>query len=901
MTAARTAGRGLLVFVTIAVVAGGALSTSLLPAARAQAPSGTLAGPCPALARPFNRWTRLATPRGIALTHVASFAQAPCTFIGVTEGAGVYRATDAKTWSPAVELDGLGEVGGVTSEEMPAGTAFVFGTPEVGLPGADAGSLVATGLYVTRDFGSTFQAVPDLTGYSVSAVAAAPSDPQVMYAAASPVAKAAPLVLKSDDFGRTWIPMPGSLPVRATRLAVDARLTGVVWANSSLDGTTPSGGLWRSSDGGLTFTRVRDDTVVDFDTAPIAGGGSRADMATAAGLVRTRDAGDTFRTVTDAPVAAVTHERFAPDALMAVVGDVARRSTSAGRTFKATQGLPSLAGCTVTDMTRNEEFPSHFLLSLAECTAAGHYLYRSDGRDLLNVRDIGGDVEYDFVSLARLPRSEMRILREIDLPVGDSDSSSGSLAFDGEMLYYTNNLDPHLIHVSTTTGEHVRTIELDGRFDVRTLTYDPHLEVLWALVNEGGDFFNAIGSMYQIDPLTGATEKIFRTPLDDAETTLSMDPTERVFRSYQHHGYDVYEISTAGQVVHECTIPAFPVDPNVSTNPDRGHPESTAPGFASGLAVGGGRMYLQLEDDRTIYHVSKDCEILAVMEHRRFAESRGGPSSLENDQMACDTVTFGEPAIWIRDAAPNNAVAYAVPNGYCPLASKLTMTPEQITARPGEEARACALLLGDGPSGTVMPVGGAELTFFAADIPVAAGVTDDEGFACVSFRAPGGVSKTVPLEAVFFGTIAFRPASGTGTLETFLPPFREPPKVVIPPPPLQPPQVVLVLPPPPPLPQVPAAGSAQAPQPQQQPQGQAQQQPQFQAQAGLVRQQQQQTQLALAFSDSEETRQLAEEYAMSERRDRNVRLSLQGAASLVVIAFGWCMTRGSLAFRRVRR
>lgn len=897
---ARTAGGRLLVFVTSVLVAAQALSTGLLAAANAQPPTGNLTGPCPALERPFNRWTRLSTPRGVALEHVASFGQAPCTFIGVTERAGVYRATDARTWSPAVELDGLGEVAGIVSEEMPAGTAFVFGTPETGLPGSDAAGLAAGGLYVTRDFGSTFQAVPDLTGYSVSAVAAAPSDPQVMYAAASPVAKGLPLVLKSDDFGRTWLPLPGSLPVRATLLAVDARLPSVVWANSSLDGTTPSGGLWRSSDGGLTFTRVRDDTVVDFDTAPISGGGGRADMATAAGLVRTRDAGETFRTVTDAPVAAVTHERFAPDALMAVVRDAAVRSTTAGRAFKPTQGAPNVAGCTVTDMTRNEEFPSHFLLSLADCAAAGHYLYRSDGRDLLNVDDLGGDVEDDFVSLTRLPRTEMRILDEIDLPV-NGDGSSGSLGFDGEMLYYTNNDDPHLIQVSTTTGEHVRTIELDGRFDVRTLTYDPHLEVMWALVNEGGPMFDTIAAMYQIDPETGATKRMFQTPLD-GETTLSMDPTEQVFRSYRHHGYDVYEISTTGQIVDECTVPAFPVDPNVSTNPERGHPESTAPGFATGLAVGGGRMYLQLEDDRTVWHVSKDCEILAVMEHRKFAESRGGPSGLENDQMACDTVTFGEPAIWIRDAAPNNAVAYAVPDGYCPLDSKLTMTPERITAGPGEETRACALLLGDGPSGTFMPVGGAELTFFSADVPVATRVTDEEGFACVSFTAPGGASREVPLEVAFFGTLAFRPASGTGTLEIFLPPFRQPPKVVIPPPPPPPqPQLALVFPPPPPLPQVPATGGAQAPQPQQQPQAQAQQQPQFQAQAGLARQQQQQTQLALAFSDSQETRQLAEEYAMSERRDRNARLSLQGAAGLVVLAFGWCMTRGSLAFRRVRR
>ena len=32
-----------------------------------------------------------------------------------------------------------------------------------------------------------------------------------------------------------------------------------------------------------------------------------------------------------------------------------------------------------------------------------------------------------------------------------------------------------------------------------------------------------------------------------------------------------------------------------------------------------------------------------------------------------------------------------------------------------------------------------------------------------------------------------------------------------------------------------------------------------------------------------------------------MRLSLQGAAAALALAFAWCATRGSLAYRRVRR
>ena len=888
------------VFVTAVIVVAQAL-TAALPSARAQGASGPLTAPCPALGGAFNRWTRLATPARPDLARVASFAQSPCTFVGATSDGAVYRSTDARSWSPAVDLDDLEQVAGVVTEEMPVGTAFVFGAPRNPLLGGDGAGLRPSGLYVTRDFGVTFQAVPDLAGYAVTAVAASPSDSQVLYAAASPVRGAPlPLALKSSDFGRTWLPLPGSLPVRPTQLAVDARLPDVVWANSTVDGATPSSGVWRSLDGGLTFSRVRDDVVVDFDASPVPGGGSRIDMATAAGLVRTRDSGTTFRTVTPDPVAAVTHERFAPDALMAVVGSRAVRSVTAGRTFKASPGLSRLDGCTVVDLTRNEEFPSHFLLSLEGCAAAGHYLYRSDGRDLVGVEDLGGEVDGEVLPrLDRLPRTEMRVLREINLPVDGQFPSSGSLAFDGEMLYYTNNDTSHQIQVATTTGDHVRTLTVDKALDVRSLTWDPRLEKLWALVSEGGQFFDAIIYMYQVDPLTGAARRMFPTPIEDPQTSISMDPTEGVFRSYLHHGYEVYEISTDGKIIDSCEVPGSPIDPNVSTNPDRNHAENPAPGFATGLAVGGGRMYLQLEDDRTIYHVSKDCELLAVFEHRRFSESFGGPTGLENDQMACDTVTFGQPAIWIRDAAPNNAVAYAVPNGYCPLDSKVTMTPAQVTAKAGDTARACALLLGDGPSNTVLPVGGAEITFFAGDVPVASGVTDGKGFACASFPAPGGAARSLPMEAVFYGTISFRPSTGAGVLDTFVPMTPEP-KVPLPPPPPPEPQLVIVPPLPPPLPPAPSVGGAQAPQPQQQPQPQPQQQPQAQAQAGLARQQQEQTQLAFAFS-ADESPLLNEEYAMSERRDRNLRLSFQGAAALVVLAFGWCMTRTSLAYRKVRR
>jgi len=171
--------------------------------------------------------------------------------------------------------------------------------------------------------------LPEKVSDSIESVAIAPSDPNIVYAAAGAYTKddQNPIIngtlLKSSDRGNTWqvlnlkLPMGGNEPWRwaGERLAVDPNNSNVVYFGSRLNG------LWRSSDGGKQWSQVDTSmvplgeshpetdrgagvTYVVFDPSSGTVDGKTKVIYTGVsgkGIYRTTDAGTTWQLLTQGP------------------------------------------------------------------------------------------------------------------------------------------------------------------------------------------------------------------------------------------------------------------------------------------------------------------------------------------------------------------------------------------------------------------------------------------------------------------------------------------------------------------------------------------------------------------------------------------------------------------------
>jgi hypothetical protein len=228
------------------------------------------------------------------------------------------------------------------------------------------------------------------------------------------------------------------------------------------------------------------------------------------------------------------------------------------------------------------------------------------------------------------------------------------------------------------------------------------------------------------------------------------------------------------------------------------------------VGTGDGFVYVETEDDSTVVRVDRSCHVLAAFVHEQFSEAPA-----ENDALACDTNTFDEPAVWLRDAVHGRVVAYAVESGYCALPSAVSVTaPRSVST--GGSGRVCATLRSRAKG---EPLPGLPVDLLVAGRGIGSPVTDAQGRACTdyvpfSFEAGSGAATSEarqPVLAAFLGTPAYRPASARASLvvnRVVQPPPRPVPPALEgmpapvaavaappPPPPVQPPQ------PPPPAPQ----------------------------------------------------------------------------------------------------
>jgi photosystem II stability/assembly factor-like uncharacterized protein len=175
-------------------------------------------------------------------------------------GRGAWRSTDGgRTWK-TIGLRNAGQIGRIVVHPADADVAFaaVLGRP--------FGRSADRGIYRTRDGGTTWQKVlflNDSTG--ASDIAMDPRNPRILYAAMWR-AERKPWTLisgsaeggiwRSRDGGDTWTKLGGGLPTGLTGkigVTVSRANPDRLWAIIEAE---PAGGVYRSDDGGTTWSRT---------------------------------------------------------------------------------------------------------------------------------------------------------------------------------------------------------------------------------------------------------------------------------------------------------------------------------------------------------------------------------------------------------------------------------------------------------------------------------------------------------------------------------------------------------------------------------------------------------------------------------------------------------------------
>ncbi len=266
-----TMSRSLTVLLTaifLCVAANGARSGAEdLPGAKASAaaspsPSPTPSpGPMDALA-----WRGIgpAIAGGRLATIVGSDKDPSLVYLG-TAGGGVWKSTTATSrWRPVFDKQGVGSIGAIALNPNDPKDVWV-GTGESN-PRNDVS--YGDGMYRSLDAGKTWQHIGLENTYAISKIALDPRDPNVAVVAAlgSPFQDSSDRgIYRTADGGKTWTKTlalgPSSGGADLDRSAKDPNvLFAAMWqfhrSSWHLDSGGPADGLFKSTDGGLTWKRI---------------------------------------------------------------------------------------------------------------------------------------------------------------------------------------------------------------------------------------------------------------------------------------------------------------------------------------------------------------------------------------------------------------------------------------------------------------------------------------------------------------------------------------------------------------------------------------------------------------------------------------------------------------------
>jgi len=740
-------------------------------------------------------WHRVPVPDGTSL-----FAQDDTDTCVQYAGqaAGLLRSQDGgRRW----ELVRPGAVTALWTETLGHGSVLVS---------------TGTGMALSTDFGKTWR-TPAGVPPTDAITAASRLGPEIVLATGAAAPR--PSLFSSADSGSTFAPLPASATLGATRVTLagnGAVGRPVIWAGGP-------GGLSVSLDGGVAFLPRGSDPIQDVNGGTALDGSRVMMAATRSGLLMSADDGLTItRVEATTSYDAVRLETARPDVALALGPDAERFSSSGRRVQRKLAGYP--ASCATPRLTRAADEPGSYL---AGCADHSWWRFRSSGVDLTVLPPPSATTPVPLPVIPGAANLTVLARRPLSAGIGTSD---GSLTFDGTDLYWIDTGEVTIHRMRAATGAPLPDLFVKELPESPTgLSYDPVRDVLYATTARG---------VYAIDHHTARVSKLFgRVTLGgpglfSTPVFYSYDYRIDAFHVAQELGAQVWEVSRQGKVLRTCAWGA-PAPPG-------GAPTEAFADTTGIVGDGAGGVYVELENDQNIVRLDRSCRVLGTYVHAAFAEANA-----ENENLACDTVTFPVPAIWIRDSGGHGvAVAYGIPDGYCPAPTRLVAeAPARWLA--GTPSTVCGQLSlrGRGIGIAAQPV-----TLLVDSIAVNAALTNSSGRLCAQVRAGAGPHR---VQAVFLGGRAFLPAIGATTLVGVIAPVTAPPPV--PPAAVAPVLIAPVVNPPP-------AGRAPGPPPPQpltqaQPNPQAQQQPQ--AGSALAGVEEQQREVALADQSGADNDQLA--------------------------------------------
>ncbi len=654
----------------------------------------------------YDRWNAVPLPVGHG--SLAQIDTGACALVATTPDAVLRSPDGGRSWV-------------VAARALVTGPVWAEGLGStVVVPYTERGT---TGLLVSTDGGVTYdrRPAPDPDVVLVAG-ARTPSGP-ALYALVpgGPVG-----VYRSADSGATWAPMPGSAVVVEPRVfAAGPAGDGTFWLTGSALGGA-AGAVFHATADGLVAP-IRSGAI-----GPIVADHYLADMgetvlvATDDGLLRSSDGGVSWTTLLADRVTDLRTDPGRVNAIVAVHDHLVWRSATNGVQWRSwsADGLP--ADCEPTGLARTSTLPPAYVV---RCGSRA-YLRPTSGYDLVGTDFYRPDPPPD------LPESTPMPVVGTPIQLSGENTSDGSIAFDGRILYWSDG-SGSIYRMVTATRQELDPLEVD--WSAASLAADPIRQILYV-------YEPRTGEMRGVDLATGRSRVLFTVDGVGWVASWSWDWQRDAFYAIEESGSQIYRLDLTGRGTKVCKAQVQHVDESA------GFKYASAAAY---VAIGGGLGLVESESDEDMIRIDENCHVLARLKHRMYAEAEK-----ENDSIACDGVTFGQPVVWLRDAALNVATAYAAPGAYCPVPTTMDVTaPVRVAGGRAVDVCGTLRLRVDGS-----PIGGQRVALLAHGRRIADATTDGNGRVCGRDES-GGAARRVPVEALFLGSSAYLSSSARGTYD----------------------------------------------------------------------------------------------------------------------------------------